>query len=78
MLIDVEEAVRRALERNLELEQVGPEDDFFAIGGTSLLAARLIAELNSELGLSVGFRILADNPTRSSLAAALSAELARC
>jgi hypothetical protein len=76
-VVDVKDTVARAWQRNLEFGAVEADDDFFALGGTSLLAARIIAELNEELGLSVGLRTLVDNPTRRALADALCAELAR-
>jgi amino acid adenylation domain-containing protein len=37
----------------LEVEQVGPDDDFFAIGGHSLLALRLVERIRAEFGVDV-------------------------
>ncbi|MBW1598379.1 phosphopantetheine-binding protein [Streptomyces sp. JJ38] len=76
-MVDVSGSVRSAWERALETGAIGDDDDFFVLGGTSLLAARLIAELNEELGLAVGLRTLVDHPTRRSLSEALRTELAR-
>ncbi|MFC8226200.1 amino acid adenylation domain-containing protein [Streptomyces sp. NPDC057287] len=52
---------------------VGPNDDFMARGGTSLLAARLLWNVQSVFGVEVSMRSFFDLPT----AAALAREVAR-
>nr|WP_238072229.1 non-ribosomal peptide synthetase [Rhodococcus zopfii] len=56
----VEQAVAAVFEDVLGIERVGLDDDFFALGGNSLVAtqvtARLRAELNSEVPLQLLFR----------------------
>jgi acyl carrier protein len=55
----------------LGLEQVGLDDDFFALGGDSLTATRVSARLQSALGREVPVRCLFDAPTVGALAAYL-------
>ncbi|MGY3621905.1 amino acid adenylation domain-containing protein [Bradyrhizobium sp. USDA 10063] len=47
----------------LGLEQVGVHDDFFHLGGHSLMATRIIARVYGELGLRVPVRSLFSAPT---------------
>ena len=52
----------------LGLEQVGLDDDFFALGGDSLIATRVSARLQSALSREVPVRYLFDAPTVGALA----------
>ena len=56
----------------LGLGDIGADDDFFAIGGHSLLAMRLAARIRRDLGQSVSVGQIMVNPTVSRLAACLS------
>ncbi|PWC38162.1 non-ribosomal peptide synthetase [Azospirillum sp. TSO22-1] len=56
----------------LELERVGADDDFFAIGGHSLLAMRLAARIRRDLGRPVSVSQIMVSPTVARLAAHLS------
>ncbi len=58
------------------VDPVGIDDSFFAIGGHSLLAMRLIARLRHESGIQLPMRILFENPTPLSLAPYLNATAA--
>jgi amino acid adenylation domain-containing protein/non-ribosomal peptide synthase protein (TIGR01720 family) len=46
----------------------GVDDDFFAIGGHSLLAVKLLAKIHTSLGRKLSLHDLFDNPTVSELA----------
>jgi nonribosomal peptide synthetase DhbF len=49
---------------------VGPDTDFFAAGGHSLLAARALAQARAELGVDLRVRQLFATPTARELAEA--------
>lgn len=53
----------------LGLAQVGAHDNFFSIGGHSLLAAQLTARLGSELHINMPLRVAFEHPTIAGLAA---------
>jgi amino acid adenylation domain-containing protein len=57
----------------LNLEEIGLDDNFFLLGGHSLLGAQLIARLHSTFGVEISLRSLFEAPTVS----ALSAEIER-
>ncbi|MFD1832036.1 non-ribosomal peptide synthase/polyketide synthase [Streptomyces desertarenae] len=55
----------------LDTDEVGAEDDFFALGGDSILAVRVTSRLRAAFGTDVSPRLLFTHPTVSALAAAL-------
>jgi acyl-CoA synthetase (AMP-forming)/AMP-acid ligase II len=52
----------------LRLEQVGIHDDFFALGGDSLLAAHVLTSIHDAVHLDVGVVSLFDAPTVAEMA----------
>jgi acyl carrier protein len=57
----------------LDLEEIGLDDNFFMLGGHSLLGAQLIARLRDAFGVEISLRTLFEGPT----VATLSAEVER-
>jgi amino acid adenylation domain-containing protein/non-ribosomal peptide synthase protein (TIGR01720 family) len=68
---EAERLVCRLVGGLLGLEAVSPEADFFAIGGHSLAAARLIAALRQATGRSLPMKTLFAAPALHSIATAL-------
>jgi amino acid adenylation domain-containing protein/FkbM family methyltransferase len=59
----------------LGLEKVGVNDNFFDLGGHSLLLVKVYSELRVETGMEIAMLKLFEYPTVSSLAAFLSGEV---
>jgi yersiniabactin nonribosomal peptide synthetase len=57
---------------NLELERVGIRDNYFEIGGDSLLATRLVSRVSASFGLDVPIKTLFEHSTVESFAIALN------
>jgi thioesterase domain-containing protein/acyl carrier protein len=58
-------------QRVLDVKDVGPQTNFFELGGYSLNVVRLFAELNREFKTSLPFTLLFEAPTIERLAAAI-------
>lgn len=71
---ETEQGVATAMQAVLKSGPLGLEDDFFSMGGHSLLAARLIAQLNKQFGVQLQLRALFESPTVGKLAAAIVAQ----
>ena len=52
----------------LKVAKVGIQDDFFALGGHSLIATRLVSQIRKEFGLEISLRAIFENPTIERLA----------
>ncbi|MFL6193837.1 MAG: amino acid adenylation domain-containing protein [Thermoanaerobaculia bacterium] len=73
---DLERAIAAAWREVLHLEQIGVQESFFEVGGSSLLLARLQSRLRESLGREVPFVELFRHPTIESLAQSLQQEAA--
>jgi acyl-CoA synthetase (AMP-forming)/AMP-acid ligase II len=58
--------------RVLDCEAVGAEDDFFALGGDSVLAVLLLEEVARELGGEIPMLAFLERPTIAAMAASLA------
>jgi acyl-coenzyme A synthetase/AMP-(fatty) acid ligase/acyl carrier protein len=69
----MEKTVAGILERLLNLDHVDVEENFFSLGGHSLLGAQLVARLRDTFGIEMPLRVVFEAPT----VAELSAEIER-
>jgi amino acid adenylation domain-containing protein len=67
----VEAGVAALFQEILKQERVGRHDDFFALGGHSILAIRLLGRLSKQYGRRLPLRTLFEAPTVKQLADAL-------
>ncbi|GAA1299942.1 beta-ketoacyl synthase N-terminal-like domain-containing protein [Saccharothrix xinjiangensis] len=70
---ELEDAVAKLWAEVLGLDRVGAHDDFFDLGGESLLAMQLVARLRDRHGADLSMRQLFDAPTVARLTALLRA-----
>jgi hypothetical protein len=74
----VEQALASIWANVLRIERVGMNDHFFYMGGNSLLATRVMAQVRQVLGVELPLRSLFEGPTVAALAlAVLQARAAR-
>jgi amino acid adenylation domain-containing protein len=64
----VEELLAEVFASVLGIEQVGVEDDFFALGGHSLMAARAVAQISAALQIELPLQSIFDASAVSALA----------
>ncbi len=64
-----EQAVAQVFAELLGIEQVGRDDDFFALGGNSLIATRAVSRINDAVDGAVSVRELFEASTVAALAA---------
>ena len=66
-----ESAIAGVWEEVLRRDRIGVDDDFFDIGGHSLIATQIASRLRDRLGISVAVRLIFDHTTIAALASAL-------
>ena len=71
---EVEQTVARVWQEVLGIEQVGSRDNFFDLGGNSLLGLKVISRLKKELGIEISIVALFEGPTVQALSKILSQE----
>jgi len=65
---ELEKTLAAVWQKTLHIEQIGVDDNFFDLGGTSLMAVRTIAQTNSETDTNLNLTILYQLPTIRQLA----------
>lgn len=68
---DLTGTVRQAWQEALGVDGIALDDDFFDLGGDSMVAARLAALLEGRLGVEVPLLTVFDHPTVAELTAEL-------
>ena len=71
-----ERAVAAIICELLGVTDVTPQENFFLLGGHSMLGAQLIARLEDRFGVELGLRFLFDHPTSGEIAGEVDAQLA--
>jgi amino acid adenylation domain-containing protein len=66
---EIEGIVRDAMQAVLNVNELSMTDDFFLMGGHSLLASRLVVRLGRELGISLPLRSAFEHATPATLSA---------
>ncbi|MCR9073185.1 MAG: amino acid adenylation domain-containing protein [Alphaproteobacteria bacterium] len=73
---EIEETLLRLWQDVLDVRAIDIRDDFFSLGGHSLLIIRIIARLREELGVELPLAAFLDGPTIEQLAVTVTALLA--
>jgi amino acid adenylation domain-containing protein len=73
----IEEILAEIWAELLGVDRVGVHDDFFALGGHSLLLVRLLAQVRDTFGVQLGARSVFDAPTLGGLASLVVDEMVR-
>jgi amino acid adenylation domain-containing protein len=66
---ELERVLETIVAELLELDRVGVDEDFFMLGGHSLLGAQLVTRIGDCFGVAMSLRSLFDNPTVAGIGA---------
>jgi amino acid adenylation domain-containing protein len=72
---DIEQGLCQLWQALLKIEQVGITDNFFALGGHSLSATRLIAQVNQQFELTLSLQIIFSQQTVEDLSQHITQQL---
>jgi amino acid adenylation domain-containing protein len=72
----VEAATASIVAELLDIEEVRMTENFFLLGGHSMLGAQLIVRLNAMFGVEISLKYLFDHPTPVEIAAEVSRQMA--
>jgi amino acid adenylation domain-containing protein len=73
---EIETVLLRLWQDVLDVRKIDIRDDFFSLGGHSLLIIRIIAQLREELGVELPLTTFLDGPTIEQLAVSITALMA--
>ncbi|PTL74996.1 type I polyketide synthase [Vitiosangium sp. GDMCC 1.1324] len=65
---ETERALVECFRELFRIEEIGIQDDFFALGGDSLMGLRLTALISQHLGVRLPLKVLVESPTIAALA----------
>ncbi len=65
---ELEKTIAKIWQQELNLQSVGVNDNFFALGGHSLLGIKIIAKMSEAIGVQIPLRFLFEKPTILGLA----------
>jgi NAD(P)-dependent dehydrogenase (short-subunit alcohol dehydrogenase family)/acyl carrier protein len=74
---EVEQTTAQIFERLFGIERIGIHDDFFQLGGNSLLAIQLVSQLRKAFAVELPLSTLFESPTIAGLAIIISENQAR-
>lgn len=72
---DVRRAVHDVWRETLGLDELEDDDNFFFLGGHSLMAIEVIAGLDERVGVSVPLTTFFDDPTPAALTSYIESQL---
>jgi amino acid adenylation domain-containing protein len=71
----VEAATAFVVAELLDIEEIGMDQNFFLLGGHSMLGAQLIVRLNDMFGVEISLKYLFDHPTLAEIAAEVERQM---
>jgi amino acid adenylation domain-containing protein len=72
----IEEVLTSLWAELLKIARLGVHDDFFSLGGDSLLATRMMSQVRKVFGVELPLRVLFDGPTLAALAGEIARSMA--